>query len=79
MTARIPHGMTFASPWNTTPEASAYTKRTSNEILAAAKAGALIGHQNGPRGRWLFHVDDLDAWIRGEVSPARPVNARRAS
>lgn len=57
-----------ASPWLTVPEAAKRARRNRHTILDALACEELRGHRRGDRGRWRVHVDDLDAWVRGELS-----------
>jgi excisionase family DNA binding protein len=55
---------TSQSPWLDVDGAAAYLNSTSEAIRKAAQRGQLPGHQlNGPRSRWWFHRDELDALI----------------
>jgi helix-turn-helix protein len=69
------------SPWLTVKEAAPYSKRSANTIKNALREGSLIGSQTKPGGIWVIHVDNLDAWIKGEIADVRPpaVTRRRAS
>lgn len=64
-----------SSPWHTVDESAAYAKRHPMTVYNALQAGELKGHQSKKGAKWLIHIDDLDAWIRGEIaaagSPAR--------
>ncbi|MEV4604829.1 helix-turn-helix domain-containing protein [Amycolatopsis sp. NPDC049253] len=66
---------TTVSPWMGTPEGATYTGRHAKTLLKALRRGELLGYQNGPRGSWRIHRDDLDAWIRGE----RPQKLRKSA
>jgi len=66
------------SPWLTVQEAADRIRRHRNYIYKAlwaeqAKAGSgLRGRQLvEPQGSWLIHLDDLDAWVSGDVAPRR--------
>jgi excisionase family DNA binding protein len=54
------------SPWLTVAEARTYTGKGRRSILEALADETLRGHRSGERGRWHIHVNDLDAWMRGE-------------
>lgn len=54
------------SPWLTVAQARVYTGRGRRTILNALADESLVGHRTGERARWHIHVDDLDAWMRGE-------------
>jgi hypothetical protein len=55
------------SPWFDVPGAAAYAASTEDSIRSAEKRGQLRGYR-GETGRLRFHVDDLDAFLRG-VTP----------
>lgn len=72
-----------SSPWKTQAEAAEYAKCGVRTINEALRKGELVGHQSKPGGRtetgrprrggtWRIHIEDLDAWIRGEDAPAAP-------
>jgi excisionase family DNA binding protein len=65
------------SPYLTTKECAAYTRRTVASIANALRAGELRGAQPTRKGKWLVHRDDLDAWMRGEntAAPEEPAQA----
>lgn len=63
-----------SSPWKTTAEAAAYSKRHEDTITTALRSGTLRGSQKMKKGKWLIHVDDLDAWISKDI-----VKPRRSS
>jgi hypothetical protein len=55
---------TSQSPWLDVDGAAAYLNSTSEAVRKAAQRGQLPGHQlHGPRSRWWFHRDELDALI----------------
>lgn len=58
--------------WFDTDAAATYTSSRRNEIREAAESGELRGYQRVRRGKWRFHREDLDAWVRGEAPAARP-------
>lgn len=71
------------SPWRTPEEVAVIARRKTSTINKALRAGELRGRQPGGKGgKWLVHIDDVDAWIRGE-DPADvqipTVTRRRAS
>ncbi|MGF0311187.1 helix-turn-helix domain-containing protein [Rhodococcus sp. IEGM1428] len=66
------------SPWLTAQEAADRARCHRETIYDALhqdelKAGTgLCGRQRtAPKGAWLIHVDDLDAWVSGEASSRR--------
>ena len=68
------------SPWRTVPEAVTHARRSASTILTALRTGELRGSQTKRGGTWLVHVDDLDAWMRGETADVRvPRVARRTA
>lgn len=70
--------MTAETPWRDVAGAAAYTGRNPYTIRAAARSGRLRGHQGKGRGRWRFHTDDLDAYMRGELPEVVvPIDGRR--
>lgn len=70
--------MTETRPWLTATEAAAYVRENLDTIRAAARAGTLRGYQRADGGPWRFHVDDLDAYVRGAIRPvATPADRRR--
>ena len=66
--------MTAPSPWMTVPEVAAYARMGRTEILTALNDESLRGHQTKPGGKWRVHVEDVDAYLRGEV--AEPIRTR---
>lgn len=52
------------SPWLTTKEAAAYVRKYPKYFSELARQKKVIGYQQCANGEWLFHVDDLDAYIR---------------
>lgn len=69
------------SPWRTPKEAADYTRCSVDTLLDALRSQELRGYQSGSGGRWRIHLDDLDAWVRGEVADVQipAVSRRRAS
>lgn len=61
--------MTSNTPWLTPVEAAQRARRHKSAILEALRSQELRGYQAVKRGRWLIHIDDLDAWVRGETAP----------
>lgn len=71
------------SPWRSPEEVAVIARRKTSTINKALRAGELRGRQPGGKGgKWLVHVDDVDAWIKGEEPadiPIPAVSRRRAS
>lgn len=67
------------SPWLTVPQAAARSHHGRAMILAALADESLRGHQPKPKAHWRIHVDDLDAWVRGEPAPVQFHTARRTA
>lgn len=64
------------SPWLTAKEAAAYVRKEHKYFLVLARKGRIKGYQqSGANGKWLFHRDDLDAYIRGEKPKNRRLRA----
>lgn len=66
------------TPWLTVKDAAARARCGRASILAALADESLRGHRppaknpgEPQRGRWRIHVDDLDAWLRGETAQVR--------
>jgi excisionase family DNA binding protein len=57
---------TPVGPWLTVKQAAARAQRGERTVLAALADESLRGHRPGERGNWRIHLDDLDAWVRGE-------------
>lgn len=72
--------MPIESPWMTTNETAAYARCHVNTVNKAARSGELRGSQTGRSGKWLFHREAVDAWIKGEIAEITvPVVTRRKS
>ncbi len=70
----------MTSPWLTLPQAAERAQRGVRTLTRALADESLTGYQPVKGGRWRIHVDDLDAWVRGEKAPVKlPVLSRRAS
>lgn len=69
-----------AGPWLLVPEVAERARCGKSEVFAALTDGRLRGYQRSKGGRWRVHVEDVDAWLRGEA-PATdgPKLGRRAS
>ncbi|GGG04470.1 hypothetical protein GCM10007304_18230 [Rhodococcoides trifolii] len=64
------------SPWMTPQQAADYADVHINTIRHALWDGRLRGYQRtAPKGIWRIHVDDLDAWIRGDVVSKRKLRS----
>ena len=63
--------MTAAPTWLTSGEVADRARRSPSTVRLAAVTGQLHGHQSMRggkpirKGKWLFHVTAVDAWIRG--------------
>lgn len=55
-------------PWLTVPEAAERARAGVSTVLRALQAEELRGSQITKGGKWRVHVDDLDAWVRGEIA-----------
>lgn len=63
------------SVWLSVAEAARYTKSAPDTVRRAAQREELRGVQRtAPKGRWRFHRQDLDAWVRGERPRLRPAS-----
>lgn len=51
--------------WLNIDEASQRTGVCKTELYEAAGSRELIGYQRTKNAKWRFHIDDLDAWMRG--------------
>lgn len=62
----------------TQTETAEYARCHINTVNKAARSGELVGSQTGKNGKWLFHRDHVDAWIKHEIADVRvPAVARR--
>lgn len=69
---------TAEGPWLTVPEAAARGRAGESTILRALATEELHGEQRVKGGKWRIHVDELDAWVRGEVADVNvPAVTRR--
>lgn len=60
------------SPWLTTKQVAEYAGMHPKTVQNALQDGELIGYQRTePHGRWRIHVEDADAWIRGDAPRER--------
>ena len=64
------YGQTIARVWLTAEEVQRRTGISRTEIYAALQSGELVGHQRVKHRKWRVHIDDVDAWVRGEVAAA---------
>jgi excisionase family DNA binding protein len=73
--------MTSPTPWLTVNEAADRARRGRRVILDALADESLRGYRPGEHGHWRIHIDDLDAWVRGERAEVQiqPITRRRAS
>jgi hypothetical protein len=66
--------------WLEATTAADYAATTKDMVIKAARLneaqpGSLHGYQRvEPNGKWRFHPDCLDAWVRGEVCEHRNGN-----
>lgn len=71
------------TPWLTVLEAAQRARRGKRTVYRALAEGELRGNQSTVGGAWTIHVDDLDAWVRGEIAevelPSTARGRRRAS
>ena len=51
--------------WFTTGEAARFCRMSTKQLLRYATSGRLEGEQLVPGGRWRFHIDQLNAFLRG--------------
>jgi excisionase family DNA binding protein len=63
-------------PWMTVREAAARSRHHYQYVYDALRLYESSRHKQGlrghrPRGRWRIHVDDVDAWIKGEAPGRR--------
>lgn len=56
-------------PWLLAGDAATRARCGRREIIAALNDGSLRGYQRRAGGTWRIHVDDLDAWLRGQAPP----------
>lgn len=70
------------TPWLTSSEAADRARCNVDTLQDALRSQELRGYQGGgKKGRWRIHVEDLDAWVRGETAEVQvpTVTRRRAS
>lgn len=69
------------SPWLDTKGAAARSRYSVNTVKRALASEELRGYRRGEHGDWRIHVDDLDAWVRGETADVQvpPVTRRRSA
>jgi hypothetical protein len=68
------------TPWLTVTEANTPARIAASDLHRALAAEEFRGYQRVKGGKWRIHVDDLDAWIRGETADVRiPVITRGRS
>ena len=49
--------------WLNLSEAAKYLSRCNRQILRYVEEGDLKGYQRSYRGKWLFDIKDLDAFV----------------
>ena len=49
--------------WMNLSEAAKYLSRCNRQILRYVEEGDLKGYQRSYRGKWLFDIKDLDAFV----------------
>ena len=54
------------TPWLTAKEAAVYARKGRKYFLELARKKRVKGYQQCANGEWLFHRDDLDAYIKGQ-------------
>lgn len=65
------------TPWLTVIEAAGRARRGKRTVYRALANGELRGSQALRGGAWTIHMDDLDAWVRGEIAEVElPSSAR---
>lgn len=86
MTAKAPAAMGPTSPWMTVTQVATYTNRHPDTVYDALHEHeythgrrGLRGSQKSAHARWRIHVDDVDAWVRGEKPPSTRGRLGRAS
>ncbi|PRY35274.1 helix-turn-helix domain-containing protein [Umezawaea tangerina] len=52
--------------WLNTADVAARSRRHNVTIRRAASSGELHSHQPAQRGHRRFHIDAVDAWMRGQ-------------
>ncbi len=63
------------SPWLTAKEAAVYVRKRHKYFLVLARKKRVTGYQQCANGEWLFHRDDLDAYVRGLKPKANRLRA----
>lgn len=59
------------SPWLTVTEAAERARIAASDLHRALAGDELRGYQRVKGGKWRINVEDLDAWIRGEIADVR--------
>jgi excisionase family DNA binding protein len=54
--------------WLTPNAAADHTGFSVDTICDALRDGSLRGYQRKAKGRWRIAVEELDAWVKGEVA-----------
>ena len=66
--------------WLTPYEVAHRTGFSYDTVINAMRSGEMTASQHGRRGRWTAHVQDVDAWMRGERNaPVLPIRRSRRS
>lgn len=66
-------------PWLTLPQAAERAKAGVRTLSRALADETLRGHQAVKGGKWRIHVEDLDAWVRGEKADVQIAKITRRS
>lgn len=56
--------------WMTPAEVATYSRRSYWTVHCALRAGELKGAQAKPRGKWLIHREQVDAWLNRQDAAA---------
>jgi excisionase family DNA binding protein len=70
--------LTLPSDWLTTEQIARLSQRHQQTVLRAMRSGQLRATQYGKNCSWRAHIDDVEAWMRGEAPQRRlrPVQRR---
>lgn len=55
--------------WLNVDEANQRTGVSQTDLYEALRSKELKGYRRADKGKWRIHVDELDAWMRGERVP----------
>lgn len=70
MSARAAEAAVETRIWFDAKQVAEYVGVHHQTVLYAVWGGELHGYQRkAPRGRWRFHRDCVDAWMKGERCP----------